>query len=227
MVRDQSGVANQETPAAVEDPTVSALEASALGHARAWAENPYYEEAENWLKVFWDEGRPALELFRRLDLTAVAELACGHGRHAEQIVDRAGLLVVVDVHASNVDFCRARLAQHENVDFVVNNGYDFQPLSADLLTAIFCYDAMVHFPGDVVESYLRDTSRVLRPGGLALYHHSNIDAPYGVNPHSRNRMTREEFGRLSQAAGLEVVESRLLTWGGVPELDCLTLVRKG
>ena len=143
---------------------------------------------------------------------------------------RAGSLVVMDIHESNIEFCRTRLAEHENVQYVVNNGYDLQPFANDSLTAIFCYDAMVHFPGDVVESYLRDTARVLFPGGLALYHHSNYYAPdgghYGLNPHARNRMTREEFGRLAHATGMEVVESHVIDWGGVPDLDCLTLVRR-
>jgi glycosyltransferase involved in cell wall biosynthesis/SAM-dependent methyltransferase len=231
QLRHQFGIAGQDAPAPVaEAPPVSVLEASALGVARDWVESAYYDNAENAMDVFWGEGSPFLELFGRLDLTAVAELACGHGRHAEQIADRAESLVVMDVNEPNIDFCRKRLARFDNVEFVVNNGYDLQPLSNASLTAIYCYDAMVHFPGDVVGSYLRETSRVLRPGGLALYHHSNFDGPdegsYSRNPHARNRMTRAEFGRLAQAAGLEVGESRILDWGGVPELDCLTLVRK-
>ena len=37
---------------------------------------------------------------------------------------------------------------------------------------------MVHFSADLVQAYLRDTARVLKPGGMALYHHSNYPAPW-------------------------------------------------
>lgn len=180
--------------------------------------------------VFWGDGSPFLELFSRLDLTTVAELACGHGRHAEHIVSQAAELFVIDIHESNIVFCRERLAAYDNVRFVVNNGYDLRPLEDRSISALFCYDAMVHFAPDVIRSYLNDTSRVLCRGGLALYHHSNYDAPdsrhYGLNPHARNRMTQTEFVLMAEAAGLEVVESRVLSWGDVPDLDCVTLLRR-
>ena len=216
------------TPAA--ETGTSTLETSALEVARDWVESSYYDDAEDALDAFWAAESPFLELFHRLDLTAVAELACGHGRHAEQVADQCQSLVVMDIHESNVEFCRSRLADRENVQCIVNNGYDLRPLEDHSLTAIFCYDAMVHFPRDVVELYLRDTARVLRPGGLALYQHSNYDATddrhYGLNPHAQPDYLRLLLGRLAQAAGLEVVESRVIDSGDVSELDCLTLVRQ-
>ena len=39
--------------------------------------------------LFWDEHLPFRPFFERLDLTATLELACGHGRHAEMIIDHA------------------------------------------------------------------------------------------------------------------------------------------
>jgi len=35
---------------------------------------------------------------------------------------------------------------------------------------------MVHFSADLVQAYLRDTARVLKPRGMALYHDSNLPA---------------------------------------------------
>ena len=39
-------------------------------------------------------------------------------------------------------------------------------------------------------------------------------------------MTQTEFVRLAEAAGLEVIDSRVLAWGDVPDLDCVTLLRR-
>ncbi len=195
----------------------------------AWKKSAYYDQAENWTHLFWGEG-PFLQAFGKLDLRTTLELACGHGRHAEQIVDRAGSLTLMDIHAENLDACRQRLATKSNVAYVLNNGYDFKPVSASSTTAIFCYDAMVHFSPDLVESYLHDASRILKRGGMGLFHHSNYDADpavhYSHNPHCRNKMTVARFRSLALAAGLEVVQSQVLAWGGAADIDGLTLVRK-
>ena len=98
------------------------------------------------------------------------------------------------------------------------------------LTAVFCYDAMVHFDPEVVKSYVSDTKRVLRPGGRALYHHSNFNKPegmaYSATKHARNRMTQQEFIGYAKQAGLLVVESQVIRWGAEVELDCVTLLEK-
>ena len=104
----------------------------------------------------------------------------------------------MDIFQENIDFSRHRLRFFNNVDSHVNNGYDFQPIADGSLSSIFCYDAMVHFAPEVVRSYLKDTARVLKPGGRALFHHSNYPtAPkehYGQNPHARNQMTKPPSG---------------------------------
>ena len=165
-----------------------------------------------------------------LDLRETVELACGHGRHAERVAPLAGRLTLIDIHEENLEACRARLRQFDNVSYLRNEGFDYQPLPAGSTTAIYCYDAMVHFSADLVASYLADTARVLARSGMALYHHSNYDRNqglhYGENPHARNSMSIPRFRALAEAAGLEVVRSVALDWGNEPDLDGLTLVRK-
>jgi ubiquinone/menaquinone biosynthesis C-methylase UbiE len=158
------------------------------------------------------------------------ELACGRGRHSEVVARMAGRLIIMDVLEENIAACRKRLAVYENIEYFKNNGFNFHPLMDESVTSIFCYDAMVHFTPDIVRSYLKDTARVLKPGGMALYHHSNYAGPelehYGLHPHARNCMTQLQFAELASECGLSIVESTLISWGGVPDLDRLTLVKK-
>jgi hypothetical protein len=71
---------------------------------------------------------------------------------------------------------------------------------------------------------------VLKPGGMALYHHSNYPAPldrhYRRNPHARNHMTESLFRQFTDEAGLALVESLPIEWRGMADLDRLTLLRK-
>jgi ubiquinone/menaquinone biosynthesis C-methylase UbiE len=209
---------------------VAKLKDSVKTVSEHWRNSPYYTEAEQWTWVFWNEDRPFRRFFERLDLESVLELACGHGRHAEQMSARAGKLILMDVLPENIDACKRRLAARKNVEYAVNNGFDFRPVPDAECSAVFCYDAMVHFSPDLIESYLSDTVRVLRPGGMALYHHSNYAAPddrhYGENPHARNRMTKAQFATYAERAGLTVVEQIVMDWGNVPDLDCLSLLQR-
>jgi len=205
------------------------LENSVKVVAEPWRDSTYYEDAEKYTSMFWNEGTIYRTLFNELDLACVIELACGHGRHAEVIASQCNKLCVIDVHDENISFCRQRLGDLPNIDFIVGNGMSFDGVADASVSAIYCYDAMVHFSPDLVESYLADSFRVLKPGGKVLLHHSNYDAPldrhYGQNPHARNHMTFGLFSALAEKAGLQITESVAIDWG-VANLDRVSLLRK-
>ena len=93
--------------------------------ADPWKQGTYYNDAEQWTFIFWSDDHPFHPLFKRLDLTAVLELACGHGRHSEIVAERSGQFILMDVHEENIDYCRRRLAQFQNIVFFANNGTTF------------------------------------------------------------------------------------------------------
>lgn len=198
--------------------------------AEPWAGSSYYEDAERSTANFWADGSAFRSLFDRLNRGVLVDLAAGHGRHTAEAAKLAPRVYALDVLEENVAFCRARLADLPHVTCLRNDGFSFQPLEADTATGIYCYDAMVHFSPGIVEAYLQDAQRVLKPGGRGLFHHSNYPAPldrhYGQNPHARNHMTQALFASLARDAGLTVIESQVMDWGREKALDCLTLVAK-
>jgi SAM-dependent methyltransferase len=212
------------------DENDDALASAAREIAAPWAESPYYADAERWTFLFWDADRPFRRLFDRLDLSRTVELAVGHGRHAERAAPLARELTLIDVHEDNLARCRERLAGFPQVTTILGDGYSFRPLDDGSRTAIYSYDAMVHFHPELVASYLRDAARVLAPGGRILLHHSNLDAPpdrpYGHNPHARNRMTGEMFEGYATDAGLVVLDFTVIPWGDVADLDRISLLER-
>ena len=198
--------------------------------AAPWKESSYYDQAEEFTHMFWNEGTIFRRFFNRMDLRFVTELSCGKGRHSEQVVNRTERLTLVDVFKEHLDDCQRRLAQHKNVDYVLGNGFDFEGIASSSQTAVFCYDAMVHFAPEIVRTYLIDGFRILVPGGMALYHHSNYDTPtdqdYGLNPQARNKMTRSLFNFYAEEAGLMAVEAEEISWGSIANLDGVTLLRR-
>ena len=211
------------------------LKQLAQKEAAAWEGSPYFTNAEKLTHIFWGERAIFVPLFRKLDLSRLVELACGFGRHAEWVMQHYGTevqaYVCMDVLEQNVTHTRQRLAPYgDKVKVLKGDGVSFQPVRTDAVTAVFCYDAMVHFDARVVGAYLTDTFRILRPGGKALYHHSNYDrAPGSVfsrNPHARAHMSTNEFAPLVQGAGLKILEQVKIRWGNEADLDCVSLLEK-
>jgi len=200
--------------------------------SRDWRQTDYYTHADSkgWLEPFWGSASPFLEMFRQLDLGRVIELACGHGRHAERILEQAGEITLVDFVATNIDVCRRRFAGREGISFIVNAGNDLPGCADAAYTSLYCYDAMVHFELLDVIAYLHETRRVLQPGGRALLHVSNnMQNPggfYHANTHWRNFGSLDVVRHLADRIGFAALQHRVLEWAGAPALDGLILLER-
>jgi SAM-dependent methyltransferase len=220
------------------DGVMATVSSRTLEIARDWKSTDYYNKAESdaWTDPFWKPGTQFRRLFEKLDTTSTVELACGHGRHSVRLLSTKGdqtalqSLVLLDVVEDNVLHCRRRFSDVSGVSVHTNSGYDFHPVEDGSVSAIFCFDAMVHFEYDAVFSYLQDASRILRHGGRALFHHSNLDkypgSEYRNNPHWRNFMSKNLFAHAATRSGLRVLEQVTIDWDESQNLDCLTLVEK-
>lgn len=203
--------------------------AESVGHD--WRETPYYDEAEPHAPFFWNPAGPVRPLFDRLPAGMMLDLACGAGRHVARLLEFAEKLIATDINPENIQRCRERFEGERRLTLRVGNGYDFKPLKKESVSAIVSYDSMVHFDPDVVRSYLFDTPRVLAPGGMALFHHSNYSAAptaeyYGDNPGARNFMSKELFAHWAAKSGMRVLEQVTFEWDHEPDLDCVTLLQK-
>jgi SAM-dependent methyltransferase len=206
--------------------------------AQQWKASPYYDRAErkDWMEGFWSPTGHFRPLFDNLDTRSVVELACGRGRHTAHILETPELrgklenIYLMDVNNENIISCVERFSDVQYVHPLINTGYDFQPLKNQSVTAIFCYDAMVHFEYDAVMSYLDDAYRILFPGGRALFHHSNYDKSPGAkgpaNPHWRNFMSRNLFAHIAIRSGFKILQQLVIDWDEMRNLDCISLIEK-
>lgn len=196
------------------------------------AMDAYFEDAESAasLAAFWAEESIFYQLFCALDLTNVVELACGRGRHVPRYIKDAGHITLVDILEKNILYCRERFKNEDKISYYINNGSDLKELESERYTGLFTYDAMVHFESLDVLNYLKETYRILKKGGRALFHHSNNTEDYRVSfetgKQRRSYMSKDLFAHFSDRAGFNVIQQHVLDWGKDKELDCVTLVEK-
>jgi ubiquinone/menaquinone biosynthesis C-methylase UbiE len=194
------------------------------------ADYAYFDAFEQHVGGFWEPASIYRQWFDRLDLSSVLEIACGKGRHSQQIVDRSARIIMCDTSEDAIAAAKERFAKYPNVScYFVQDGQSLPFLDDETVSAVFSYDAMVHFEALTVNAYLNEISRVLRPGGKALLHHSNYSAnpsqSFEKNPGWRNFMSLPTFNYFASRAGLMVVDQVPITWAE-PDSDALTLLEK-
>jgi ubiquinone/menaquinone biosynthesis C-methylase UbiE len=99
---------------------------------------------------------------------AVLDIGCGIGRFVEALAPRTQHVTGVDISAVMLERARERCAHLANVTLLLISGRDLAPLSDgsfDLVLAADVFPYLVEAGGSLVERYIRETTRVLRPGG--------------------------------------------------------------
>jgi ubiquinone/menaquinone biosynthesis C-methylase UbiE len=141
----------------------------------------YYVDTsrKDWTdEEFFASGRLAIEQDILTDMTnicqgkdpkqmRVLEIGCGAGRLTRALADVFGEVHAVDVSGEMVARARAALADRPHVHLYQNNGMDLAVLPP--LPFDFAYSAIVfqHIPSrEIIENYVREVHRVLRPGAL-------------------------------------------------------------
>lgn len=190
----------------------------------------YFAQVENLVEGFWDPRGPFRILFDKLARRRIVEIACGQGRHSVLVPRDYESLLALDTSIDAIEEARKRYGGLEKIRFVVSQDGNSVPAADGSQTAIFSYDAMVHFEPLTINAYLAEAARILEPGGRGLFHHSNYAGnPTGRftdSPEWRNYMRRDLFAHFCSRHGLEVVEQIEFDWGQEKKLDCLSLFQK-
>jgi ubiquinone/menaquinone biosynthesis C-methylase UbiE len=139
--------------------------------ATPWTEEEFYGTGEQEAKMFldmWAEyGAPSPD-------SVLTEIGCGAGRLTRAFAARFRKVLAMDVSEGMLEFARARMPANAELKAGDGASLPFPDASAD---AGFSYIVFQHFDGmDMIESYLKELARVLRPGSTVMLHIPGIDA---------------------------------------------------
>jgi SAM-dependent methyltransferase len=97
----------------------------------------------------------------------VLEIGCGVGRMLRPLARRFEAVYGLDVSPEMISRARVRLADLPNVRVWTSNGSDLRPVKSGEVDLVISYLVFQHIPeASIVEAMIRDTFRVLKPGGI-------------------------------------------------------------
>lgn len=113
---------------------------------------------------------------RFLPTGTILEIGCGCGRWSGHLAGHADLVEAQDLSSECVQACRQRFAEVPNLRFTQGDGVSLPNIASGAVDFVFSFDSLPLVDEGVMEAYLREIRRVLRPDGAAFLHHSNLGA---------------------------------------------------
>ncbi len=172
-----------------------------------------------WNKYIFD----SVEQFRN---KKILEIAPGHGRMTQYLSILAEELQVVDLNENCINVTRDKLGHHISKYFV-NDGKSLVDIESNYFDLVFSYDSFVHMHKNVIEEYIKEINRVLKPGGCGFIHHSWLlggeDKSF-ENRSGRSNMSPEIFKDLVEQNGMEILNQTPIQFSEV--LDIISFFRK-
>lgn len=138
----------------------------------------------------------------------VLEIGCGIGRVTRVLASLFGEVHAVDVSGEMVRQAQETLSRFSNAFIYQNNGMDLAVIPAEPFDFAFSHLVFQHVPSrDIVESYVREAHRLLRPGALFKF---QVQGATEIRPHLKSDDTwvgvafsQEEVVQMAKRCGFE------------------------
>ena len=174
---------------------------------------------------------PRIQAF--LPSHTILEIAPGFGRCTQFLKDLCDHLIVVDISEKCIKACQERFHECATIEYHINDGRSLDMISDQSIDFIFSWDSLVHADKSVMEAYIRQFSRILKPGGFGFIHHSNlaeiIEKMHGKvtyeNVHFRDEtMDSSLFLKYSEESGLDCILQEKINWRDNFLIDCFSVI---
>lgn len=122
--------------------------------------------------------RAYIERWVTPDMT-VLEVGPGGGKWTIMIAPLVKRLIVLDVADEMLKRTRQRCQELglTNVEYVLGNGENFQPVVSQSINFFFSHDVFVHIALEDTWPYTQEMARVLAPGGRGVCHYATNTTP--------------------------------------------------
>jgi len=109
----------------------------------------------------------------------IMEIGPGGGRLTSLLLPYARQIYAVDISAAMLEHLRARFSNEPRIVPILTDGTNIDGIEPASLDATVSFDAFVHLEPWEIFRYLEITHRLLRTGGVAIIHFSDVETPIG------------------------------------------------
>ena len=149
--------------------------------------------------------------------SVILEIGPGAGRWTEVLQPLAKKLIIADISTKCIEICKKRFNLKNNIEFkLIKKRLDF--INDDCIDNVWSFAVFVHINPSDIDRYLKDISRILKPGGCAIIHHSGSYSDYhGSVEGWKVFMGAKQFSDLVKKHGMKILEQKktLVTTGDV------------
>ncbi|MGI9065953.1 MAG: class I SAM-dependent methyltransferase, partial [Pyrinomonadaceae bacterium] len=153
----------------------------------------------------------------------------------------------VDLADKCIDACKKRFSSSSHITYHVNDGRSLEMIRDESIDFVFSFDSLIHAEADVLEAYVGQLAKKLKPNGRGFIHHSNLGVyselvalTKKVPPESRKlliekgelidlaawhaeSMTARLFEEYCDRSGLQCVSQELINWFNKYLISCLSV----
>ena len=153
----------------------------------------------------------------------------GHGRWSSYPIENSAFCTLVDISPNCLDHCRIRYSASRKVEYFLTTGAYLPHYCDAAIDFVWSYDSFVHLAAEIIDQYLFEIARVLRPAGAAIIHHANIT---NLSSHGwRSAVNNGLVHALVDRTGMRV-ERQFVYWDEVNKIgvsnhgDSITVIRQ-
>ncbi len=145
--------------------------------------------------------------------STVLEIGPGHGRWSILIPHRIprGMLHLVDLSASCIEFCKKRLVERPNVQYHVTDGRSL-PLSLGSVDFVWSFDTFVHIEEPELRAYAQGLHKVMKPQSIGVIHHPGSPTAEQRQNGMRSMIDSRKFATILAENNLHVIR-QTSEWG--------------
>jgi 2-polyprenyl-3-methyl-5-hydroxy-6-metoxy-1,4-benzoquinol methylase len=148
------------------DPLWAVLTFKRYKHNR-WDPDAFFETGRKEIREFWDYlDRLGLKLIRGRAL----DFGCAVGRLTQPLADDFAHVVGVDIAESFLDLARQFNRHGERCQYIHNTRGDLEIFESDSFDFIYSNITLQHIPKIHSTKYIAEFFRLLRAGGIAVFH---------------------------------------------------------
>ncbi len=109
----------------------------------------------------------------------ILEVGPGAGRWTEVLQKIAKHLIAVDISDRCIEICKTKFSNSDNTEFVVNDGTKLPFVADGSIDSVWSFDVFVHINEKDAEQYIKEFSRIMKPGGNAAINHGQEGSIHG------------------------------------------------